>query len=140
MSKSKYDSPVDHSADKQLPPDPAPKPPEPPAAPRPETIDKPRLRELRIAQGNGTLAEGDRDELARLSALESDAAGHVTAPEGRGADDDFWFMDGIMSLLEQIIDTVPALAAVRPRVTQLRARYEEVHPVVDENAISPDKG
>lgn len=87
--------------------------------------DANRLRDLRVAHQTGTLSDADREEMARLSSAESDAAGHVAPEAARDErDDGSWVIYEILSMIEGVIDRVPAIGDMRPRLTSLRNRLD----------------
>lgn len=85
-----------------------------------------RLRELRAAEVGGQISDAAKAELDALALKEADAAGHPR-PEsispGPRADPGYLFAGDIVALLESIVDTVPALAGMRPTVWRLKAAH-----------------
>ena len=117
-----YYGDADHSADQPLPPDPAPVPPDEAA----------RLVELRAANMAGKLTDAEREEMAKLSAAESEAAGHVVAEPAAAVHPILALHDEVLGVLRDVIELLPQLGSLRPRVAQMRDRMRLlIDPPVD---------
>lgn len=93
-----------------------------------------RLRDLRLLHERNQLNDADRAELAKLSAAESEAAGHAPpVVRAEKADEGSWMMDEVVSLIRGIIEKTPAYRDLETRVRTLRARMDEAqNPKPDE--------
>lgn len=97
-----------------------------PLPPGPDDKEAARLRDLRAAESKGQITDADKTELDELALKEADAAGHPR-PEhiqyGREPHPAELFLGDIVAVIEGIVDTVPALAAMRSTISRLKAAH-----------------
>lgn len=97
-----------------------------PLPPGPTDEEAARVAELRAAQASGQITDADKSELDALAVKEADAAGHVR-PEAAVAaapvDPTHAYIGDLLAFLESIVDTVPALNAMRGRINMLKAGF-----------------
>lgn len=89
--------------------------------------DANRLRDLRVAHSFGRLNSDEKSEMDDLGRREAELAGHVVAePDPRAEDHGYWVVSEIVGIIEGIVDQVPALHGLRPRLTRLTARLRDL--------------
>lgn len=96
-----------------------------PLPPGPDDKEASRLRDLRAAESKGQITDADKTELDELALKEADAAGHPRPDAIKPAviDPVHSIIGDLVGALESMVDTVPALAAMRATIYRLKAAH-----------------